>query len=90
MKTLKFMINFWSKVKYLWRILIIIFFVIVEQQLASLAEWLGSSCISDRAWVLNLVSTFSDFFSYLRGMLEPGLDYMVHAIGSALNWAVQP
>ena len=68
----------------------IIFSVIVEQQLASLAEWLGSSCISDHAWVLNLVSTFSDFFSYLRGMLEPGLDRMVHATGSALNRAVQP
>ena len=54
-----------------------IFFVIVEQQLASLVEWLGSSCISDRAWVLNLVRTFSDFFSYLRGMLEPRLDHTV-------------
>ena len=27
MKTLKFMINFWSKVEYFWRILIIYFFI---------------------------------------------------------------
>ena len=43
-----------------------IFSVIVEQQLASLAEWLGSSCIFDRPWVLNLVSAFSDFFLFKR------------------------
>ena len=43
-----------------------IFFVIIEQQLASLVEWLGSSCISDRAWVLNLVSAFFYFFLFKR------------------------
>ena len=55
----------------------VFFFVIIEQQLASLAEWLGFSCIPDCTWVLNLVSTFSDIFSYLRGMLEPELDRLV-------------
>ena len=43
----------------------IFFLVIVEHQLASLAEWLDSNCISDHAWVLNLLSAFSDFFFFL-------------------------
>ena len=38
--------------------------VIIEHHLACLAEWLGFSCISDRAWVLILVSAFSDFFLF--------------------------
>ena len=78
-----------KKKKKALSLLQVFFVVVVGQQLASLAEWLDSSCISNRAWVLNLVSAFFDFFSYLRGMLEPRLDHTVHATGSTLNQAVQ-
>ena len=70
------MLSCFKKKKFALSLLQVFFLVIVEHQLASLAEWLDSSCISDHAWVLNLLSAFSDFFffSYLTGMLEPGLD----------------
>ena len=61
---------------------IFFFFFIIEHQLACLAKWLGFRCISDRAWVLILVSAFSIFFSYLIGMLEPGF----HS-GSRFTWS---
>ena len=78
MKILKFMINFWNKVEYLWRILIIIFFIPCNRWIIWLSRiklcWVVFKNLKKKIFAKGLDHTI------LTGSCGPTLILMVHEI----------